>query len=413
MPPVKGTKRFDMFKKDENTLPFFSFHPKTKLGTIVRIVWLGLMLLIIALSIVMSLTKTAPTRAVLLYILADPQSTFVILTAFAVIALVAIALFKRMPNTFLKMLVAILTVTVLLIATSVVSAMFSALPAMQIEQSGKTMVDAYSKLNGIKTDQGTQNLMVMYQYSVPDGSVQTAPDEDLKNYACPVRVDAYKVTASGDSEAESRGVLYVPRDQLDKLKVEWTDEDTAVISLAEENTPVLPAELLSSPRVEGTDGKYRYVLPETQDGEAFGSVTVKFAAQGEKSTEIRAYQKEIKSPGGAHSLFLHAEETYAYKPENVNNMPAESMKKILTAYPSLFFNMLIKFDVKTEGNIVIKPYAELTGVKCTTMENGVLLLEPSENTRGVSGSITVYLNEKATPNSDSENSAEEKSDTNE
>ncbi|MBQ9409856.1 MAG: hypothetical protein IJU28_10770, partial [Clostridia bacterium] len=89
MPPVKGTKKNGFFTRDENVLPFFSWHEKTKLGTILRIVlliFMGFVLMLIPLGLFANLKlSNATTFSELIYIVP-------IIIAFALIML---ALFKR------------------------------------------------------------------------------------------------------------------------------------------------------------------------------------------------------------------------------------------------------------------------------------------------------------------------------
>lgn len=59
----------------------------------------------------------------------------------------------------------------------------------------------------------------------------------------------------------------------------------------------------------------------------------------------------------------------------------------------LFF---VRTDVRVDGTLELDSYVKMPDLRVTMNESdSIITIEPAEETEGVRGSITVYLNEKA------------------
>ena len=105
MPPVKGkttSRKNDFFKRDENVLPFFSWHDKTKIGTILRV---ALILFSLFIAILAALGYFAGFKLSSI----NSFSPFIrIVPIVIVFALAVVGLFKRMRSTFTRLLTGLL-----------------------------------------------------------------------------------------------------------------------------------------------------------------------------------------------------------------------------------------------------------------------------------------------------------------
>ncbi|MBQ7606352.1 MAG: hypothetical protein IJU59_07720, partial [Firmicutes bacterium] len=100
MPPVKGnTKKVSIFQRDENVLPFFSWHDKTRIGTVLRIALVAFMAFVVIISLVAQYAHVTLANASSFYPL-----TYAIPAAI-IFALIVLGLFKRMRSTFSRIVV--------------------------------------------------------------------------------------------------------------------------------------------------------------------------------------------------------------------------------------------------------------------------------------------------------------------
>ena len=151
MASQKGTfnstrkKRFggSWLEKDPDTLPFFSIHPSTKVGMILRILLCAFMVLVFLLTIVGS------KLGLVFYKYWDLYYLIYMVPAVIVIAMVVLALFKRMKTLLGKILVpgllGFLTISVLLTIGSMLST---------------TAGYAFSMAYNFKTADGVQIMMM-------------------------------------------------------------------------------------------------------------------------------------------------------------------------------------------------------------------------------------------------------------
>ena len=87
-----------MFAKDPDALPFFSLHPKTIVGTIIRI-------FMCVFTLVCMLLMVLAAKGIAFQWIAYVRPLAVMVIVGCTALLILLALFKRMPSTFLKVLV--------------------------------------------------------------------------------------------------------------------------------------------------------------------------------------------------------------------------------------------------------------------------------------------------------------------
>ena len=376
MPPVKGKKTIDFFKKDESVLPFFSWHPKTRVGTVLRIALIVFMLLVVILNLVANYASITLASATSFY-----PFTFIVPIAI-IFALILLGLFKRMRSSFTRLLVGAIAAIVLLLGISLISTYISLLPLTMLSQSEYSWPEKYAAMK-VEGESGKQNLIIMRQYARPEGS-QEMTSEKGTDLACPYRVDALRITVSSaqGEEIGAEGAIYVLQDEIEHLHVEWTDENTARIYLDEQATTLIPEDMIARAQITGNNEKYRYAV-DFAEKQAYSSAT----------KDEGSYFRQEQNEKGEHRIYLYKTEVHAYQPVSVYHMTPESLGQAYSAYPSLFFNFLVKTNVKTEGVIEVKPYGELKSIAASYVD-GVITLTPGEDSVDASGSITIHMNEK-------------------
>lgn len=383
MPPVKGTKKNGFFTRDENVLPFFSWHEKTKLGTILRIALVAFMAFTVIISLV----------ARYAHITLSSASSFLPMTyaipLAIVFALVVLALFKRMRSTFSRVTVGVVAAMVVLLAISILSSYLNLMPLLLLSQNEVSLPKKYAGLQ-VKGEDYKQNIVLMHQYGRPDGSHERKTETGADDLVCPYKVDAIKITvsAANDEELTASGAIYVLPEEIDKLNIEWLDDDTARIYLSDDATALIPEEMIASADVIGDYKTYTYVFENTDFMSDYSSVS--------DGTGQRIGGLENNERAG-HKLNIYRSETQAYKATSIYQMSPESLKQIYTAYPSLLFNIFVKTDVRNEGEIVVEPYGTLNEFELAyDSAKDTLTVRPGGEFTGASGEIVLYLNEKYT-----------------
>ena len=170
MPPVKA--KSNLFKKDENVLPFFSIHPRTKIGAILRIT-LTVFLLICALASFISAT-TGYTLAKYWDYLPLVQVDMLFgripigfVTVGLIFGLIVLALFKRLKTLIQKIIVGILAGIILMLGISIASTVMNLMPLLTIQQTGTSLPSPTGRLP-FKTDGYNEQLVMLRMYAVPD-----------------------------------------------------------------------------------------------------------------------------------------------------------------------------------------------------------------------------------------------------
>ena len=242
----------------------------------------------------------------------------------------------------------------------------------------------------VKGEDYKQNIVLMHQYGRPDGSHERKTETGADDLVCPYRVDAIKITvsAANDEELTASGAIYVLPEEIDKLNIEWLDDDTARIYLSDDATALIPEEMIASAEVTGDYKTYTYVFENTDFMSDYSSVS--------DGTGQRIGGLENNERAG-HKLNIYRSETQAYKATSIYQMSPESLKQIYTAYPSLLFNIFVKTDVRNEGEIVVEPYGTLNEFELAyDSAKDTLTVRPGGDYTGASGEIVLYLNEKYT-----------------
>ena len=375
MPPVKA--KSNLFKKDENVLPFFSIHPRTKIGAILRITLTAFLLLCAIATFVAG--KTGYTLSKYW----DWQLLVYFVPIGLIFGLIVLALFKRLKTPFQKIAVGVLAGLVLMIGISLASTMMSLWPLLTIQQTGTSLPSPTGRLP-FKTEGYNEQLVMLRMYAVPDeyqlSDTVLENGEPQKLY--PYRTDCYTYTARGaeGEVAEVTGSISVDKTSTYKIEPEWLDENTL-----------------------------RYYVSQDSLGTGSGEIIVKFPEKAE-FWENNPADKPVSAqtnPSGTHSAALYREDGYLTTYQPVYNMSQDSLKKVYTCYPAAFFYRVLKMNTRVEGFIEVAPYGELKDIKVATADEGVLVVSPGDNCVDASGEIRIYLNEKAIINTEDNTEQEE------
>ena len=385
MPPVKGkttSRKNDFFKRDENVLPFFSWHDKTKIGTILRV---ALILFSLFIAILAALGYFAGFKLSSI----NSFSPFIrIVPIVIVFALAVVGLFKRMRSTFTRLLTGLLAGIVVLLGISVISTYTNAIPILSLSEYGTTAFYKYRGEQGVDGDE-KQNIVILYCYELPDGSYIRNVGRGATEAVCPSRQEVYKVSLEkpDGEDFTATGAIYVKSDEIDKLKIEWTDDNNARIYLTEDATTFIPEEMIGKAGVAGESMTYRYVFSDT-------SFMQDYDASSKGVGEPILGCTDTARAG--NTIRLRYEKAYAYQALSVYRMSSDGFKMHFIAYPSYLFNLFTKADIKTEGMITMEPYGSIEkfDVEYNKNEN-VVRVKPAEGSLGASGEIVLYLNEKA------------------
>ena len=340
-----------LFEKDEDVLPFFSIHPKTKVGMILRIILYSF------LTIVCILTILAGKANLVFYKYFDWYYLIYAVPIVICIALIIVALFKRMKRTITKILVpgvlGLVTVSLALSIFTIMSATFEMAlsPAMILEQNDG-------------------NYMMMVTCVDPDG-VEEKQDESGREYLeYPVRVDAYRYTGKQFAEdaCSISGEILIPQKATYEVKDEWVDENTLRFYIASDNSSLGTGEIV-----------IRFGAESTNDAEL-----------GEAAVSRGRFDNADKS----HSAALYREDSYLWTmTDSIYSLGKESFKQVYSVFP-LKARYFIKMNTRSEGAIVLEPYGTLSGIEVDygSVENAIVY-RPAEGSVGASGSITLYPGE--------------------
>lgn len=361
-----------IFAKNPDVLPFFSFHPKTRLGTIVRIAFSVFVLLELIVTILAS-------NGIMFLWYVRLNWLIYVVPIVVTVALVAIALYKRMKTTFSRLavpgLLVLFTFTVVYTMGSMLSYTngFAMSPQMMIESRGHNFVF----FRECVFPEASDTLIVEKE----DGTVTEVPQYD-------VRVDAHLFTvrvpnAVEGEQYEIKGEIRLPSAQsVDyEVKGEWTDEDSLRIFISKDSSGV---------------------------GE--GEITVDFMpgdtmAESPEASESAIYKTAYSSPDGKRDVYLYREDSYLIQKVDTPLMMNErDFEQVFSVYPRSMY-IFAKTTVRSEGNITIEPYGTLAGVQLEWLEeDSVARFTPTSDSVGVEGEIIVYLNEK---NSDAQASGDD------
>lgn len=340
-----------LFEKDEDTLPFFSIHPKTKVGMILRII------LFVFLLIVCIITILADKASLLFYKYFSMYYLIYAVPALIILALILVSLFKRMKRLITKIAV---PGVIGLLAVSIGLAVFS------LMASANSFV--LSPAGVMPTEYG--KYMLMRSCDVPDGTTEVLGEDGQTHYEYPVRMEAYRYTgkAFAEENCEVTGEIFIPMKATYEVKEEWLDENTLRFYIASDNS-----------------------------GYGKGEIVLKFGSSSSENVlpgDTAVFRSRFANRNNSHTGDLYREDSFIMTTtDSVYMMGEESLKQVYTVFP-LKLRYFLKINARVEGNIILEPYGKINSfVVNDDKENGYFTILPGEDCTGASGSITVYPNE--------------------
>ncbi|MBQ3080706.1 MAG: hypothetical protein IJC48_12035 [Clostridia bacterium] len=358
----RSRKSSTMFTRDPDVLPFFSIHPKTKIGTIVRVA--------VSLFIVFELILTllGNNGIMFLWLIRANYLLYVVPIA-GLLLLILIAIFKRMRTTFTRFavpgIIGFLAVSVLYTFGAMMAYTngFATSPKMILENNGQHFVF----FRECAVPEGTEYKEVVNQ----DGSVVEMPVYAVR---VPSHVFTARVPKSVEGETyEIEGEIQLPSASTVEYNIlsEWTDDDSLRIYIAQDSS-----------------------------GVGMGEITVDFApgetkAESPEAAEGAVYKAAYSSPDGKRDVYLYRADGYMMEEvESPLLLEENDLTQVFTVYPRTMF-MFAKTNIRREGEIVVEPYGILKGVQVEWIEkDSVVRFTPTEDSEGVTGEITLYMNEK-------------------
>ena len=149
---------------------------------------------------------------------------------------------------------------------------------------------------------------------------------------------------------------------------------------------------------------FHLYIDKDETGVATGEITVRFS-KGETTPasepaasdmSMRNGNKPYVSPAATHQVYLYRSQSYIEQlTDSIYLLDTQAFPRVYCVYPRtmLFF---VRTDVRVDGRLELDAYVKMPDLRVTMNESeNVIKIEPAEETEGVRGSITVYLNEKA------------------
>lgn len=360
MKTISRTRRKSaLFEKDPDVLPFFSIHPKTKAGTIIRVAMSVFCMIAILLALLM--------KKGVMFMWFQKYSFLLYLVPLAgIVLLVCLALFKRMKTMFMKIglpgVILFMGFAVLMTFGGMLSytSNLSLVPKMVLENDGKTVV-------------------LMRACAEPDGTEYVVNENGVEMPVYPVSVEAYVYTVRVPEAIEGvsytiEGDIKVPRSEGVEFEVkeEWLDDNTLRLYLSKDSSGAGVGEI----KVTFSEGETTPASPAQTESQIFRN---SFEKNGKK---VNLYREN----GMLHSTV----ESYMYMAESDFN-------QYIFAYPRTMY-LFVKLNTRTEGYIEIKPHGTLNAINWEWIEQDkIACLTPSEDSVDVTGSITIYFDETIDP----------------
>ncbi len=356
---ARTRRKSSLFEKDPDVLPFFSIHPKTKLGTIIRV----------AMSIfcMFALIFAFLMKKGIMFMWFQKYSYLLYLVPMAgIVLLVCLALFKRMKTPFMKIglpgVILFIAFAVFMTFGGMMSYMtnFSLVPKIPIENDGKKVV-------------------LMRACAEPDGTEYIINENGVEMPKYPVSIDAYIYTVRVPEAVEGmsytiEGEIKVPSDERTQFEVkeEWLDDNTLRVYLAKDTSGA-------------GEGEIKVVFTEGETTPA-----------SENPTDKQIYRNSFEKNGKKVNLYRENGKIYSTV-DSYLSMTEEDFNQFIFAYPRMM-GVFVKLNTKTEGAIEIKPHGVLNAINWEWIEEGAIAkLSPSEDSTDVTGSITIYFNETVDP----------------
>ena len=352
--------RSTMFAKDPDVLPFFSIHPKTKVGSILR----GAMFVFLLLALIVTVLASKGIMFIYLYSL---SYLIYIVPAFFVSSLVILALFKRMKTTFAKVMVPgvlaffILSVLITLYTTMSGYYRLSITPKMTHKVDGHSIVfmRACDSLPG-ETEDEDGNPVIRYRQKTQRFTARV-----------PEQIEGVSFSIEGE--------ISIPEGAQFAIEPEWTNEN-----------------------------EMRFYISKDSSGQGKGEIRVTFAP-GETSpaspdaSEDMVFMSSQESPQKTRRVYLYSQPAYedAATP-SFFALNEHQLIQLYTAYPGVA-RLFARSDTRVDGFILLQPYSDLrVQYEWAEGEDEVLRIVPAEDCVGASGEIVIHFREKAIPESEGE-----------
>lgn len=357
-------RRSSLFEKNPDTLPFFSIHPATLAGRIVRITLIVFMAIVVLLNVISRVFG-------LVFMKYFELSYLIYLVPIALmLALCIIGLFKRMSTTFTKILVpgilgfGMISVFIAVASMASIPASFDLSPVTGLNLRGHNI--AIMRVCNALED-------------MPTVVVNEGEEDEYTDYQFTYRSSAYRYTAMpADGKGTSEGEIYVVAASTYNIEAEWLDENTC-----------------------------RYYLAQDTEGHGYGEIIVRFDKDGTcVSDPESSYRSSSKNASGTHTANLYRADTkMSITTNSMFMMSEECFERIYTAYDtSLYYFINLKSDIICEGEIRLKPFVEFTSIQATWFdyddpehpEEGrhVMLQFLTDVEDGASGQIDIYFEGK-------------------
>lgn len=341
--------RINMFAKDPDVLPFFSIHPRTRVGTALR----AILIVFILLTMLLVFLASKGFLFVWLYSL---YYLIYLVPALIVAALVILALFKRMRSLFAKIAVpGVLGFFVLSIFLTLFTTM-SSFYNLGIVPKSMVNVDGHP--------------IVFMRTCETLGENET--DEE-GNPIFHYRLQFLRFTARVPEACEGQtytidGEIMIPDGAEYTIAPEWIDEDHLRFFISQDNSEMGHGEIL----VSFTSGETLPASPE--------------------ASEDMKYLSTQESPQKTHKVFLYSQSAYEdLTTSSYMALSEERVYQLYTAAPASM-RLFARSNRRVDGLIRLEPYSNLR-VNYEWLEDDVLAIRPTEDCPGASGEIVIYFNE--------------------
>ena len=337
--------RTNIFARDTEALPFFSLHPKTKIGTILRIA------LLVFIVITMIFTIMANQGLLFLWYFRYYFLLYIVPAAI-LLALIVVGLYKRMRSTFTRIAVPGLLAFISIAIIMTVTTLFS-----------HTSSFAFSPKSTFNVDD--HKIVFMRECGLSE------TENDLFTYRVAAERFSVRVPEAKEGEQYSiEGEILIPTGAEYAIEPEWVSEDTLRLFISKDSSGLGTGEIT----VKFASGETMPASPEASDKMTF------------KSSQV--------SPSEKHTVYFYSENSYIeQETDSVYSLTENDMTQLYRAYPyRLFF--FADVNCRVEGGILVEPYSSLS-VRYDWLEDEVLRITPEDTCPGASGDITIYFNEKA------------------
>ena len=363
MAAVKGKSKGGIFSRDKETLPFFSIHPKTRIGTALRIAFV----VFFAISIIITILGN---NGLVFYKYWDLYYLNYIVPISIILLLMLLALGKRIPNSILSVGIPVMIIFLLYAVIRTISVMMAY--TCELTYSPEIRISC-------KTENVDANIALMRQCRV-------AGEDDP---------DGIYPDSTEDKNGE--GLILVQREKR-LITAHWSDGISGTVE-GELNVPfdesALPAlQSVFVPAIEWTDDNTARIYIDGDTENEYGEIKITFTGIDENAAFVPStlmHTEELfESPSGFTAV-LYSQD---YKYTSIYETTVESFKRVYSAYP-ISARVFLKTNVRTEGELTVYPYHTISASDLLYEETApdVIKISLKEDFTGGSGSVTVYLKE--------------------